>query len=39
MYADKEENITGSKKGTEAMARIMWTVGVDTWVAIQTGSH
>lgn len=25
------EEITGSKKGTEAMARIMWAVGVDSW--------
>ncbi len=31
VYADKEEDITDSKKGAEAMARIMWTVGVDTW--------
>lgn len=38
MYADKEENITGSKKGTEAMARIMWAVGVNTWENL-TGTY
>ena len=31
IYVDKESSITGSKKGTESMARIMWTVGADTW--------
>ena len=31
MYTDKEENITGTKKGAEAMARIMWAVGVKSW--------
>lgn len=30
-YYDKEKYITGSKKGTEAMARIMWAVGVESW--------
>ena len=28
---DDEEHITGTKKGTEAMARIMWAVGVKSW--------
>ena len=28
---DDEEHITGTKKGTEAMARIMWAVGVESW--------
>ena len=31
VYVDNESSITGSKKGTESMARIMWAVGADTW--------
>ena len=31
LYYDKEEYATGSKKGTEAMARIIWAVGVESW--------
>ena len=30
-YYDEKKYITGCKKGTEAMARIMWAVGVDSW--------
>lgn len=38
IYSNKEENITGTKKGAESMARIMWTVRVDTWENL-TGTY
>lgn len=31
LFYNEEKHITGSKKGTEAMARIMWAVGVESW--------
>lgn len=32
------DEITGTKKGTEAMARIMWVVGSDSWEGLK-GMH
>lgn len=31
IYESKENNITGSKIGTEAVARILWAVSANSW--------